>query len=1032
MRSILKTGILLAVLIGLLCPAAVLAQTNSTIAGVVKDESGGVLPGVTVEASSPALIEKSLSGVTDSSGLYKIVNLYPGTYKVTFSLAGFATVVRDAVALPANFTMTINADMKVGSLEETITVSSQTPLVDVQQAAKTQVITRDMIDSLPSTRNLQSVGNFVPGIRLTTPDIGGTRAMEQTSPYEHGLSTNNLVVTVDGMSIESNETNQSQTYYNDALNQEVAVTTSMQPAEQSSGGIIVNAIPKDGGNITSGAVFLGGAGSFSCLAANCNQAPAPNLTPYLISQGVLSGNGSVHIQNFNGALGGPVMKDKLWYFVATRHVSSDELVANTPAFITTPYTNLGTVDPNGPEVIRSLLDQYIRDVGLRLSGQINAKNKLTVFFQRTWKRKGKDFVFGTDPRAATQRDPRKAHLGPGQVKWTNPLTSRILLEAGWSFSMQSFNTFNQPGSFGSPNPVDQPRFLPDGVTYNPLWIASAQRTDTALNINPACAYSYGCTIWGSNSSDTRTEARRNVAAASMSYVTGSHNIKFGFQDSMGRNHNYTDRQGDLIENYVNGVPTSVTVYSTPFCACTHVRYDLGIYAQDSWTLKRLTLNLGLRDENFNGIIEATDDPAGRFVPARYFPAVPNMPNWHNDMAPRISAAYDLFGNGKTAIKGGWGVYYQQQTGNFAQTYTSSSVSEKRNWFDCPLNAAGSACSGPGDGLGIAYNNGDIGPSHSTAFGTRPDRNPDPGDQRQYSEERTVSVAQQLFTRVSLSVGYYHRTTYNINETFHTNNSLADYTSFGIPTPGFTSTAVAGGVDSTLNGIFTPGAPLTVYRISPAGAAVYGTGLVDRNTPGDLSIFDGVDVLLQARVKGGSTIIGSWSTEKNSSVFCSNPSDPNGPTVADLYTASLAADGGPFCDQRKFPNPLRNEFKASGTYPLPFWNIETSAVLQSYGGAARVVTYAVPSALFPGGVTNGETIELSPPNSLHYPRFNQLDLNLKKNFRAGRKTFSLQADAFNALNAAAVFTRNNSIGNSLGQVTAILQGRIIRLGFQMRF
>src|SRR5438128_1942668 len=286
MRSILKTAILLAIGSGVVCPMGVLAQTNSQIAGVVKDESGGVLPGVSVEAASPVLIEKSLSAVSDSNGRYTIVNLRPGTYKVTFTLTGFSTVSRSGVELPANFTMTLNADMKVGSLEETITVSGQTPLVDVQQAAKTQVITRDMIDSLPSTRNLQAVGSFVPGIRLTTPDIGGSRAMEQTSPRAHGLRTNNLVVTVDGMSIESNETNQSQTYYNDALNAEVSVTTSGQTAENSSGGILVNSIPKDGGNLVSGSVFLGGSdGNWQ----------SNNINAYLRSQNISSANGVVHL-----------------------------------------------------------------------------------------------------------------------------------------------------------------------------------------------------------------------------------------------------------------------------------------------------------------------------------------------------------------------------------------------------------------------------------------------------------------------------------------------------------------------------------------------------------------------------------------------------------------------------------------------------------------------------------------------------------------------------------------------------------------
>jgi carboxypeptidase family protein len=161
-------------------PSTAAAQSQFT--GQVRDESGGVLPGVTVEAASPALIEKSKTVVTDSNGRYTIVDLRQGTYKITFSLTGFSTVVRDGIELPANLALTINADMKVGALEETITVSGQTPLVDVTQAARTQVITRDLIDTLPTTRNIQSIGQLVPGVRMGNPDIGGTQQTEQTRP----------------------------------------------------------------------------------------------------------------------------------------------------------------------------------------------------------------------------------------------------------------------------------------------------------------------------------------------------------------------------------------------------------------------------------------------------------------------------------------------------------------------------------------------------------------------------------------------------------------------------------------------------------------------------------------------------------------------------------------------------------------------------------------------------------------------------------------------------------------------------------
>src|SRR5213080_3827366 len=306
----LWTGILLVVVCLIALPTLAAAQSQFT--GQVKDESGGVLPGVTVEAASPALIEKSKSVVTDSNGRYTIVDLRQGTYKITFSLAGFSTVVRDGVELPANFVSTINAEMKVGALEETITVSGQTRLVDVTQASRTQVITRDIMDALPTSRNIQSIGNLVPGVRMGNPDIGGTQQTEQTRPRVHGIAANNTVNYIDGMNVNSQEVSQSQAYGNDALNAEVTVVTAAQPAEIQSGGMRTNTIPKDGGNVSSGAVFLGGSdGNWQ----------SKNINSYLKSQNITSANGISHIQNFNGSLGGPLRKDRLWFFLAARHVS---------------------------------------------------------------------------------------------------------------------------------------------------------------------------------------------------------------------------------------------------------------------------------------------------------------------------------------------------------------------------------------------------------------------------------------------------------------------------------------------------------------------------------------------------------------------------------------------------------------------------------------------------------------------------------------------------------------------------------------
>ena len=240
------------------CFCQPIVSAQSQINGVVRDESGGVLPGVTVEASSPVLIEKVRSAISDDQGRFTIVDLRPGPYRVTFTLTGFNTVVRDAVEVPGGVAVTLNADLKVGALEETITVSGQTPLVDVTQATRTQVLTRDLIDALPSTRNIMSVGMMVPGIRLGTPDVGGSRQMEQTNPRGHGIAAKHTVQHIDGMSVNSQETSNQQSYINDALSAEVTVSTSAHPAEIQSGGLRTNMIPKDGGNIVSGSIFFGG------------------------------------------------------------------------------------------------------------------------------------------------------------------------------------------------------------------------------------------------------------------------------------------------------------------------------------------------------------------------------------------------------------------------------------------------------------------------------------------------------------------------------------------------------------------------------------------------------------------------------------------------------------------------------------------------------------------------------------------------------------------------------------------------------
>ena len=226
------------------------AAAQSAVAGIVKDSSGAVLPGVTVEASSDVLIEKMKAVTTDGTGQFRIVDLRPGIYAVTFSLPGFQTIKREQVDLPGDFTATIDAVMKIGSIEETITVSSASPVVDVQSAAHVQVVNREAIDSLPSGKSVQSIGQLIVGVKLNAPDVGGSRvAGTQTYMSIRGQSAAENNVMIDGMLANSLEANgQVLGQYSHSMSQEFTYQTSSGTAERSGGGVGVNMIPREGGN----------------------------------------------------------------------------------------------------------------------------------------------------------------------------------------------------------------------------------------------------------------------------------------------------------------------------------------------------------------------------------------------------------------------------------------------------------------------------------------------------------------------------------------------------------------------------------------------------------------------------------------------------------------------------------------------------------------------------------------------------------------------------------------------------------------
>ncbi len=464
------------------------ASAQSIIAGVARDSSGAVLPGVTVEASSDVLIEKSRTVTTDGDGRYSIVDLRPGTYSITFTLAGFNTFKRDGVIVPSNVTVPISAEMKVGSLQETVTVSGQSPVVDVQNVSKVQVLTRDLMDAIPTARNMQAIGALVPGIRLNLPDVGGAQQTEQTYMAVHGNSALHNTILLDGMPAQTNLTDgQVQNYIDNALIEESVYQTSAISAESSAGGVRLNLVPKDGGNTVHGSGFFGGANDDWHLQAD-------NVDDYLKGRGLGSGARINHLYDYNGAGGGPIKQDNLWYYGSLRRQGT---------FIQVPNTFLNNGKP-GVE------DAWISSYVVRGTWQATPRNKFAVTYQRNFKTKLHEIFLGGQEgvpifpeQTAGLRAPWLYYIG--QAKWTSPVTSRLLLEAGMSADILHYYDIYQPGTS-----------YPRGSAE---WFANASHLDSV-----AGGLQYRTKVgqieqW--NSPDQKS------AVANLSYVTGTHNIKTG-------------------------------------------------------------------------------------------------------------------------------------------------------------------------------------------------------------------------------------------------------------------------------------------------------------------------------------------------------------------------------------------------------------------------------------------------------------------------------------------------------------------------
>jgi hypothetical protein len=939
-------------------PAAAMAQ--SAIAGVVKDTTGAVMPGVTVEAASPALIEKVRSVVTDGQGQYKVVDLRPGVYTITFTLPGFNTIKREAVELPTNFTATINAELRVGALEETVTVSGLSPVVDVQNAVQQTVLTRQVLDAVPTGRSIPTLGALLSGARLALPDVGGTSGMQNRDLTVHGSDGRDTTFQVDGMTLNGIEGDGSvQSYFNEAMFEEISYQTSAINAEVSAGGVRANMIPKDGGNLFKGTLFFSGANK-GLQSDNSADARA---------KGLAAPDSLNKVWDFNVAEGGPLRKDKLWFFAAYRDWGVYQYIANS-------------FFKNGDQTID---DANIRSGVVRLTSQIGAKNKVSAYLDRIRKFRGHENSapagYAVAGEATDIRAPKQYYTT--ETKWTSTISSKLLFEAGVAINNESYTL--EP--------------LPEAVGVIP-------RRDVILQ-TAFGAYDGGLYY--------REPVRRTFVASS-SYVTGSHALKVGIQYGNGYFFRQRREAADLIQVYRAGAPAQVIIHNTPQDSLQMMNQDQGIYAQDSWTVGRFTVNPGVRFEHFNGSIGERGVAAGRFVPARHFDARADVPNW-NDVAPRFGLAWDVQGNGKTAVKFGTGKYVRAYSTGFAETYDPNFYSSATlTWNDLNKDDAAQGTRGcvyltPGCEIDFS--------TLPANFGVKPTQNPAPGISRPYQIETNASVQREVIPGTSVTVSYFRRDYKNLIWSDNLGIDPTDYTGVSVPSP--------------------TGEMVTIYNLNPAKASAL--NLLDANSSTNYRRYTGVDVNFNSRMKG-LTLFGGVSMGHQISNTC-QVADPN----------QLR-----FCDQSALSIPYYKQIKLSGSYALP-WALQVSGTFQSYPGDARNSSVDGSTALTNGTILaedpslrvvwivdratyknlTGRTltqssvsVPLNPPGTKFLDRQNQLDVRLTRSFKARGINFQAQVDAYNALNTGVVLTTVQTYGTALDRPASILQGRLLRFGVQAKF
>ena len=690
---------------GMVLGATASAQQTGTLAGTVRDAQGGVLPGATITVSSPAMIGGARTTVTGATGTYQLTNLPPGEYIISFELGGFAPTRREGVAVQVARITRVDVELAVGTLQESVTVSGESPVVDVSSTTTQTNITKELYEAVPTGRNPWVMAGLVPGVITGRLDVGGTEGMQQYNLEAFGSADSQKSFSIDGLKTNWGGGGGGSTmqYYGFEMYEEYNMQTASGTAESDVSGVYMNMVTKSGGNrINSDHNIyfmndsLQGTNLDDALRQRLGLRPEgdPLCASNPLASGCQSGAAGNPIKisyDWSSTFGGPIKRDRAWFFGALRWWRLDQF-------------QIGALNPDGTQGID---DNRIRNFMGKGTYQLNQNTRASFMFNRNLKDRfhRRQVDFSEDKATVLQDQPSQNYVVQANTVLGRTTLFDLRVGRMWGVFPTRYQKEVQPTDIAIRD-----------VTRNTQINAA---TDQQLNPNH------------------RYQANANLGHYRDNLGPGTHDFKAGVQLSWERMAFDIIRNGDHYLELTDGVATGAQISNTPVNS-DHRLETWGVFLQDRWILGRATVNIGVRLDGVSAHLPEQSSPAGTFVGERAFPKK-DVFDFGFNAAPRIGLAYDLFGNGRAAFKAYYGRFYNQFGSELAQTVNLNTLQSIRvGWAD-------------------RNNNLRLDPGEFTApnFGSIIPR-VDADANRPYSDEMNVGVDYQLLPNLAASVSYHRR------------------------------------------------------------------------------------------------------------------------------------------------------------------------------------------------------------------------------------------------------------------------------------